>query len=404
MVKNQPFYLRDAEQAIDNINSLSSNDTTIEMDVNRHDNLSNILIKNEIANQAQIKLGYDNFGQLSTGKYRHKANLSFDNILALNDNLLLNYTKDNNDHSLKKYESFFSSFNFPISYWRFGYSFASSKYLTSFVDNEVLIKSSGEFTNRQFWVEKALSRKKSYKITYKTNLNLKNNVTFLNQNRQQDNSVKLSILENSIIFNHFRQKPDSNLMATSYLQLTHHKGLNDFNAKSDDVNLTTNLPHAQFDKLELNFFYNDNLTKNLKFKSHILAQKSSNSLYPIEKLTIGSLFLLRGFDQNSLNGDNGFVFSNDIDYHFSNVKYLNNIHIGAFYDYGYVRNDFIDDRLDEGYMSGAGAKINYFSNLFDANLIYSKSIRAPRSLQNILNQQLDEETIYLDINFLINIL
>jgi hemolysin activation/secretion protein len=76
---------------------------------------------------------------------------------------------------------------------------------------------------------------------------------------------------------------------------------------------------------------------------------------------------------------------------------LQKTNIGAFYDYGYVRNKFVNDVSSQGYMSGAGVKLVYNGQYFKVDLTYSKGLHSPQFLQNVYHISRDNESIYCDL-------
>ena len=76
----------------------------------------------------------------------------------------------------------------------------------------------------------------------------------------------------------------------------------------------------------------------------------------------------------------------------------------SFYDYGYARNKIIDAESDKGYMSGAGAKINYSGQYFDWNITYAKALHNPKFFKNIDSIEEDNESIYFNISLKLSLL
>ncbi|MFT6332248.1 MAG: hypothetical protein ACJAW3_000579, partial [Lentimonas sp.] len=61
--------------------------------------------------------------------------------------------------------------------------------------------------------------------------------------------------------------------------------------------------------------------------------------------------------------------------------------------------EIIDAEDDEGYVSGAGFKINYNHKYFKADFTYSRGLHSPEYLRNVNNISEDEESIYFNIKF-----
>ena len=82
----------------------------------------------------------------------------------------------------------------------------------------------------------------------------------------------------------------------------------------------------------------------------------------------------------------------------SAVNFFSKTYLTVFYDYGYVRNKNIISEAGEGYMSGAGAKLNYSGKYIDWDLTFSKGLHSPKFIQNIYDQQKDEELVYFNVS------
>ena len=186
-------------------------------------------------------------------------------------------------------------------------------------------------------------------------------------------------------------------------------------ALKDQSNLGADKQRAQFNSYGLYGSVNNtfpipktdiNLTHNLTFDS----QYSEDRLFPSEQMSIGGRYTVRGFEESSISADNGYYIKNDLTVNSFQImpkiikesfagSFLQKINVGTFYDYGYVRNKILNDVADEGYMSGAGVKLNYGGEYFKVDLTYSKGLHSPQFLRNIYHTAEDNESVYLDVKF-----
>jgi hypothetical protein len=195
----------------------------------------------------------------------------------------------------------------------------------------------------------------------------------------------------------------------------HQKSQHLSGSAKEKSDLNADTQRAQFNSYGLYGLINNNfllpktqinLNHNLTFDSQI----SKNRLFNSEQMAIGGRYTVRGFAESSISGDSGYYIKNDLGANvfqlMPNViknsfatSLLQKLSAGVFYDYGYVRNKIVNDKTDEGYMSGGGARLNYNGEYFKVDLTYSKGLHSPQFLRNINHILEDNESIYLDIKF-----
>jgi hemolysin activation/secretion protein len=92
-------------------------------------------------------------------------------------------------------------------------------------------------------------------------------------------------------------------------------GLDAFGALADPDGLPAESPRAQFRR----FNYTANYAlpfrvadHDVSFGSSFSGQRAQTPLYGSEQVLVGGLYSVRGFDDTSLSGDNGFVWRNEL--------------------------------------------------------------------------------------------
>ncbi len=440
--KNEALNLRDIEQGIDQINRLASQDAKISIDPSKKEGYSNVLISNNIDHLATVSLGVDNSGQQNTGRIKRKASLNYDNFFGLNDNIYLNYsesnsiplfgsskefnnligTKDNSDIRFSK--AFYSAFSVPFGYWTAGANYSYSKYLLTSVGTASRIRASGNSEAKNYYIDRVLSRGTKYKISLKAELGQNDTDSYIEDTYIPVNSRRTT--EANFYLNNTFYIPSGIL----YFQSKYGRGLNALGAIKDKAGLAADKPRAQFETFGLyaqsNLNFNIPKTKfplNHKFTFDSL--KSNDSLYGSDQFSLGGRYTVRGFQQSIISGDNGYLFRNDISArlfdllprsflnsqifgfggeNFSMNSLISRMRFGIFHDYGYVRNHVINSLNDEGYMSGAGALLNFTGKFINWDLTYSKGLHSPQYLRNIDNISKDNETIYFSLGFNLGLL
>jgi hemolysin activation/secretion protein len=423
-LKNKTLNLRDIEQGLDQMNRLSSNNATMKIDAGEKAGYSKIAIENKIDHLTNITFSTDNSGNESTGKHKNKIIISQDNLLGLNDNIYINHsTSNNNDKSDKYSKSTYISASIPFGYYTLGGSYSYSKYLLTTIGNVETIRSSGNTESRSFHLDRVLHRGKKHKITLKAELENSDSDNYLEDTFIPISSRRLTST-NFYLNNTFYTKS-----GTIYLQPSFSKGITAMGALKDAKNLRKKDAKAQYESYGIyGSVSNDfNIPKTKIPLNHQLtfdAQYSKDSLYSNKQFGVGGRYTVRGFEESQVSGDNGYYIRNDLKI---NSAYLvpdkikqsklfnlgsnkqisiNNIlsktSVGVFYDYGYARSKVIDEAADEGYMSGAGAKINYSGKYLDWDVTYSKALHSPRFLQNIDGLD-DNESIYFNMKISVSL-
>ena len=418
--KGKIFNIRDFEQGLDQINRLQSSNATMKSEPGIQGGSSNIIIENKIEHPTNLSIAYDNSGQESSGKKKRKFTISQDNLLGLYDNFYLNYTKDDELRQRDKFtKSIYSSFSIPYGYWTFLASYSESEYLTTINELNTKYTVSGQTLSKTFQLDRVVARGKRFKAKFGAELSVKDTASFIVDTIIDNSTNKLSILS---IFNENTIYTKS---GTIFIKPSYIKGLDILDARSDLNDITTNEAHAQYQAEKLYAYYNTNFnipkTKTpLNYLLTLDSQLSQNTLYGTEKFSIGGRYSVRGFDENSISGDNGYYVRNDLKINTSHLfpnKLLNSrlftfqksrglslsnvlskTSLGVFYDYGYVRNKNIISDAGKGYMSGAGVKLDYMGRYLDWNLTFSKGLRSPKFIQNIYGQAEDEDTLYFNIS------
>lgn len=435
--KNSTINIRDLEQGIDQINRLSSQNAKISINPAEIDGYSNIIIDNNIGNQALLSLIVDNSGQKNTGKIKHKISFNYDNFLSFNDNIYLNYAESNaiplfgsnkefnniigtNDNSNNRFsKAFYSAFSLPFGYWSFGSSYSYSRYIMTTMGTASIIKSSGNSEAKNYYIDRVLLRNKQYQISFKAEIGQNDTDSYIADSYIPVNSRRTTET-NFYLNNNFY-----NSRFKLFLQPKYSRGITAFGALKDKKNLDKSYPRAQFESFGL--YAQSNLNFNIpkisipaNYKLTFDSLTSKDSLYGLDQFSLGGKHTIRGFQDNIISGDNGYLFKNDLTIQLSNLlphdiseseflnpnrnryninSILNKLNFGIFYDYGYVRNHIINSANDKGYMSGAGINLGFAGKFINYDVTYAKGLQSPRYLINIDNIPKEKEVIYFSLTF-----
>ncbi|MFT6333061.1 MAG: hemolysin activation/secretion protein [Lentimonas sp.] len=406
--KNKVVNLRDIEQGLDQMNRLSSNNAKLNMTPSDQEGYSDIVINNDVGIISKPSVGISNSGNRNTGRTRQTLVLDQDNLLGINDNIYLSHSRSDHGGVHKKYfKSNYVAISIPFNYYTLGFNYSDSKYLTTTPAGLITTVSSGFSRSSSYYISRVLGRSKKYKTTLKTQMNITRNKNYLEDVFLLNNSRKTAVAQFSLD-NVFYTKSGS-----IFLQPKYNKGTQLLGASKDSPSINRDTGRIQFNSYGLygsitnNFLLpktNTNITHNLTFDSQI----SENQLLGMNQISIGGRYTVRGFEESSISGDNGYYVKNDLTVNSFNVapkiiknsfsnSILQKTNLGVFYDYGYIRNNIINDPTDEGHMSGIGAKVNYEGKYFKAELVYSRGLHSPQFVKNVYRISEDSESIYLNL-------
>lgn len=371
-------------QGIYQINRLQSNQVVMKIEPGNEIGASIIKIDNAQKFPAKFTIGKDNLGNKFTGVQRTNFSANFDNLLFLNDNLNLNYSTNLHDESqIKDIKSFSSSFSIPFKYNTFSYDFSRSEFKGQNSGQNASSTLTGFSQSNKFTLDRVLLNQTNLRLSTNASLTDKSSASYLNGDKITISERRLSILNVG-----FAASSYINNSTNIYFNPSYSKGLKIMNAKKDLSNISNITPKAQFDvfKLYANFSKKFTLPKinaPTTFVSEFSSQYAKQTLFGSEQFSVGGYYSVRGFRESYINGDSGYYLRNKINFNIGslitpeglgffskNLVHLNKFSVEPFYDYGYVKNKYVDSGAD-GRIAGAGLKTIFNSKYFNASLTYS---------------------------------
>ncbi len=383
--------LEDINQGIYQMNRLQSNSATMKIEPAAIEGEAKVYIANQKKFPARATVGYDNLGNEFTGIHRTNFSGGLDNLLFLNDAINLSYSTNLNDDSqAKDIKSFTSGISIPFSYNTLSYDYSRSEFRGTNQGISGPIRLTGFSERNNATIDRVLLNKGNLRISTNASLTTKSSASYLNGEKIETSERKLTIGNIGFtISNYFKNG------ANLYLKPSYYKGLKLLNAKQDETNLTSDTPKAQFDYFKLYASISKRFTipkAEIPFtlSTEIDSQYSKQTLFGTEQFSVGGYYSVRGFRENYITGDSGYYFRNKLNFNLgslvptswkfkkenetaaigTNFLYLNNFAIEPFYDYGYVKNKYINSGAN-GRLAGAGVKTIFNSRYFNASLTYS---------------------------------
>ena len=143
------------------------------------------------------------------------------------------------------------------------------------------------------------------------------------------------------------------------------------------------MPKAQFQKVDLYTQYSKQfvmplIKRQMMYSLVVNMQYSKDILYSCEQISIGGQNSVRGFKEESSNGDSGGYITNTVSFNFANIfktRKLNiilaNTKLNCFVDYGCVYSNLA---IRSYQLAGAGAGLVYNIKYFNISGTWAKQI------------------------------
>ena len=303
--------LRDLEQGIDQINRLASNNAKLDIQPGAKPGESTVVVHNQPKSPFHLYVSVDNQGSESTGKHQTGATISADNRLGLNDLFIYTHRESTPGDKDRKY-SVSDSFNFsiPFGYTTLSLSTSRSRYVSEIrVPSGLDLISSGDSKSDSVRVDRVMYRDQLSRVAVSASVTTKEANNYLDYQLLGVSSRNLTVFDLDGNFN------TGFLGGVLTLELGYARGLNAMGALDDPSYLPSDSPHAQFEKYKygVSFMRPFRLFgRDASFTSQLSGQKACDVLYGSEQITIGGLYSVRGFVRNTLSGDDGYYWRNEI--------------------------------------------------------------------------------------------
>jgi len=343
--------LRDLEQGIDQINRLTSNNALLDIRPGAQPGQSDVIVHNRRGFPYHFNVSVDNQGSESTGKRQGGVSATADNVLGFYESFNISHRRSiPNDHGEKYSTSNNFNFNFPLGYTNVSVGLSRSEYESAIMTtagNKLI--TSGKNKNDNIRVDHVFYRDRATRGAFAFTLTTKGADNFLNDEYLGVSSRELTILELGGSVN--TQWLGGILSANA----AYINGLDKFGALSDPGGLPNSAPKAQFTKYSLGLNYQRPFSvfdQSFSFSSQLTGQKAQDALFGSEQISIGGIYSVRGFVDNSLSGDSGYYLRNELSHrrpiYIASEVLSTRFYIG--YDTGSVSNSRTDN--PDGHLSG----------------------------------------------------
>ncbi|CAN7752875.1 ShlB/FhaC/HecB family hemolysin secretion/activation protein [Variovorax sp. LjRoot290] len=370
--------LRDLEQGIDQLNSLSLNEATLDLQPGSQPGQSVVVVRNKARLPVHLFTTYDNTGTPATGEKSASATLSLDSLLGLNE--LIAITRRQSVPHEREHNSGMTALraSVPFGYSSFSVDASESDYTNTLVlPSGRKLASEGRTATQSLGVDRVVYRDQASRASMSAKLTAQDSRNFLGGEFLSVSSRKLSTLDLGTAA--FTQLAGGVLNA----RLGFVRGLTILGALEDPAGLSDKLPHAQFSKFALDLGYSRRFDiggQPLLWSSQFSGQRSRDTLYGSQQILVGGIASVRGSLLNTLSGDSGYYWRNEIALPWQTVAggetLSGRVYVG--YDFGRVSNHA--DGVPSGSMSGATLGASLLWRGLSVDLFASRALHLPASM------------------------
>ncbi|EDX1476372.1 ShlB/FhaC/HecB family hemolysin secretion/activation protein, partial [Salmonella enterica subsp. enterica serovar Bonariensis] len=342
--------LRDIEQGMEQLNRVRQTPVEIEILPGSQQGFSIVNLTATPEFPLAASVSFDNSGQKSTGVGQINGGLTGNNLLGLADSWYISGGRSSAFSNSEDAQNFAAGVSVPYGYSLLDYSYSWNNYLSTIDNNGYLWRSSGDTETHRVNLSHVLFRNGDIKTGVSLGLSHRINHNWLDDVLLQSSSRKLT----SLLFglNHTQKM----FGGVATFNPTFSRGMPWLNAEIDGSK-NGDLPKAQFRKWSLNASFQRPVAENLWWLASAYGQWSPDRLYGSERMTIGGESSVRGFKEQTISGDNGAYWRNELNYTLFTLPVIGQVSALAALDGGWLHSDRLD-RYSAGTLWGSGAGLS----------------------------------------------
>ncbi|WP_454766899.1 ShlB/FhaC/HecB family hemolysin secretion/activation protein [Cupriavidus campinensis] len=302
--------LRDLEQGLEQMKRVASQDVDMKIEPTSTPGRSDVVISVKRNKPWTLVASVDNSGSRATGRWQGNLSMGIDNPLGLNDMFNVGYNQDlmlsNKEHGTRGWNGYYSV---PWGYWTATLSAYSNNYFQQIAGVNTTFISSGKSQNVDLKLHRVLHRNQNDVFGMQVRLTRRFGKSYIEDTEIPQQRRNNTILEIGVTDRHYFG--ESQLDAT----LGFRQGIGAFGAQADAL-AAEDGPTWRYRMmvLDANLSVPFKLAgQALRYVTTVRGQFTSDRLYYVDDLTIGSRYTVRGFDgENQLAGERGFYWRNEL--------------------------------------------------------------------------------------------
>ncbi|PHM46477.1 HecB [Xenorhabdus mauleonii] len=314
--------LRDIEQGLEHLNRLSSSRYTIDILPGTQTGYFLIHIRQQPGHfPGKLQFSVDNNGQKETGEYQASAELILDTPLGLGEQWSVSWAQDTDFRSAHYSRNLTVSVNIPYGYWSTRYHYYSNTSRQALRINDKKYPYNSENQTHQLDISRILYRDGKQKLGLQIGGRYKSvNVGIADQ--------KISV-SSPIVKTVFLSPQYSTVLGQGYFTL--NPSLEYGTVVTEPPVVTRNKSR----KFNLSSSYYWPFAANAAYFTSFFSQLSPDDLPSPERLSLGGLYSVRGYKAQSLSGNQGGYWRQEITHQLKDGPFGLLTLTGAL-DYGYL--------------------------------------------------------------------
>lgn len=380
---NEPLNLRDLEQGLENLNRLSQNHASMDLEPGQQPGYTRVVVKNQRSRGLTGGVGVNNSGSEATGETLGSVHASWDNPTGSNDNVYLSLSHALDAPSLSKSESYSLSYTIPHNYLLYRLSVSSFDYQQLVQGSAVDFITSGSSASQSLSVDYLIYRGQKDKFTIASSLTRKDSKNYLEDVFLETSSRTLYLAKLGVKYTRHLEQG----VLRGELDWTRSEGWFDATEKLVSAELD-----FQFDKFSTDITLSKPLFKNARgwnYQSSLSLFYTPDDIIASEALSLGSQYTVRGLEGGGLMGYSGGYWRNEISkniplFESGQLTLMTGIDIGNTDTPEYAEHN-------REWLAGVVASLAFYSKRFTANVTYAKGLRSPDYIPY------DESSIYASL-------
>ncbi len=327
--------LRDVEQGMEQINRARTTPVQIEILPGTQQGWSIVHLTANPEFPLSASVSFDNSGLKNTGAEQINAGLTGNNLLGLADSWFVSGGRSSAFSNSKDAQNFAAGVSVPYGYSLLDYSYSWNNYLSTIDNNGYQWRSNGDTETHRVNLSHVLFRNGDIKTGVSVGLSHRINRNYLDDVLLRSSSRKLT----SLLFG--LNNTQKMLGGVATFNPTFSRGMPWLGAE-EDGNKNGDLPKAEFRKWSLNASFQRPVAENLWWLASAYGQWTPDRLYGSERMTIGGESSVRGFKEQSISGDNGAYWRNELNYTLFTLPVIGQVSTLAALDGGWLHSDRLD--------------------------------------------------------------
>jgi hemolysin activation/secretion protein len=349
--KGDYLNIRDIENAIENINRLSSNRATMKLAPSEKVGYTDIIVENNPTWRLGGHLGVDNFGSKKTGQAQINGRLNIENPVGINDLISIFYNTSNKHYQDENSIGSGYEYSFPIGKTTLSFSQRNSNFKQSYA----AFLSEGKTKTYTFDAQYKLYHDQKNRINIGASVSNHRTQNYFADIYLESSSYRLSKL--TLSADYLYQIPGF----YTFVNFAYVRGVDLFqNHHSTDLDDEYSIYNLSLSAMK--DFHPFRYTLNA------YAQFTDDSLFGSDKMSIGGPYSVRGFGKEGLSGNEGYYVRNELSYNAYHEVFggIGNSYFIAL-DGGEI---YYDDESFDGRLLGGSLGTKLQSKNFEASLHY----------------------------------